>query len=156
TRSETLHLNNVELWNLVPLFERCTNDRRVKESLRPHVVCKVHGDLYPENVLVHIPSLRRPQPRIMVLDPIAAIGLSRGDFAMDIAKFRSWVSAELLALRLGLFSIRKEKGRATALTLTFHDDPQLSALSDGVLLGDFRYLFDSAEWARTICEVDPC
>src|SRR5262249_47218498 len=88
--------------------------------------------------------------------PIAAIGLSRGDFAMDIAKFRSWVSAELLALRLGLFSIRKEKGRATALTLTFHDDPQLSALSDGVLLGDFRYLFDSAEWARTICEVDPC
>src|SRR5262249_542161 len=60
------------------------------------------------------------------------------------------------ALRLGLFSIRQEKGRATALTLTFHmDDPQLSALSDGGLLCDFRYLLDSAEWARTICEVDP-
>src|SRR5262249_37754099 len=116
TRSEALHLNNVELWNLVSLFERCKNDRRVKESLRPRVVCKVHGDLYPENVLVHVPSLRRPQPRVMVLDPIAAIGLSRGDFAMDIAKCRSWLSAELLALRLGLFSIRKEKGRATALT----------------------------------------
>jgi hypothetical protein len=91
----------------------------------------------------------------MLLDPIAAIGLNRGDFAMDVAKFKSWLSAELLVLRLGLFSIRQERGRA-AFTLALHtDDPQLSALTDGALLRDFNSLFDSADWARTICDADP-
>jgi hypothetical protein len=155
THSTRLVLNSTELSNLPPLLERCQSDKRIYESLRPQTVRKVHGDLYPENVLIHLPSLRRSQPRVMLLDPIAALGLNRGDFAMDVAKFKSWLSAELLVLRLGLFSIRQERGRA-AFTLALHtDDPQLSALTDGALLRDFNSLFDSADWARTICDADP-
>jgi hypothetical protein len=155
-RSDVMMLNGVRLWNVVPLLACLKNERRVSEKLRPAVVRKVHGDLYPENVLVHIPSLRRPAPRVMLLDPIAAIGLSRGDFAMDIAKFRSWLSAELLALRLGLFSVQEKLGSLPSFEFSLHsEDAQLRALSDGALLREFTTLLDTAGWARAVCDADP-
>jgi hypothetical protein len=92
----------------------------------------------------------------MLLDPIAAIGLSRGDFAMDIAKFKSWLSAELLALRLGLFSVQEERGNFPSFVMTLQaEEPRLRALSDGVLLSAFAHLLDTAPWTRAICEADP-
>ncbi|MBI3300840.1 MAG: phosphotransferase, partial [Deltaproteobacteria bacterium] len=134
-RSEAVILGGAKLWNVFPLLELLKDDKRIREKLRPAAIRKVHGDLHPENILIYVPSLRRPTPRVMLLDPIAAIGLSRGDFAMDAAKFRSWLSAELLALRLGLFSVRKEQGSIPTFELTLHTgDAQLCALSDGALL----------------------
>lgn len=155
-RAETLVLNRTRLWNIFPLLERLKDDPRVGERLRPAEIRKVHGDLYPENVLVHLPSLRRPVPRIVLLDPVAAIGLSRGDFAMDIAKFRSWLSAELLALRLGQFSIEEEAGQTPCFTLHFHTaELPLRPLCDGALLQGFMHMLDTAPWARAVCDSDP-
>lgn len=92
----------------------------------------------------------------MVLDPVAAIGLSRGDFAMDAAKFSSWLSAELLALRLGLFSVREVSGTFPSFTLTLRaDDAQLHALSDGFLLREFVHLLDTADWTQAVRHSDP-
>ncbi|MCS6927303.1 MAG: hypothetical protein NZ578_15545, partial [Candidatus Binatia bacterium] len=105
---------------------------------------------------VYLPSLRRPTPRVVLLDPVAAIGLSRGDFAMDIAKFRSWLSAELLALRLGQFSIQEEAGQTPCFTLRFHTtEPPLRTLGDGTLLQGFMRMLDTAPWARPVCDTDP-
>lgn len=154
--ADTLVLNRVRLWNILPLLERLKGDPRLGERLRPAAIRKVHGDLYPENVLVHLPSLRRSTPRIVVLDPVAAIGLSRGDFAMDIAKFRSWLSAELLALRLGRFSIQEETGQTPRFTLRFHTaELPLRTLCDGALLRGFVQMLDTAPWARAVCDSDP-
>lgn len=154
--SETVGLDGTTLWNVFPLLERLKCQKDVREKLRPAAVRKVHGDLHPENILVYLPSLRRRVPRMVLLDPVAAVGLSRGDFAMDAAKFRSWLSAELLALRLGLFSVRKKRRGGPAFALTFHcEDPQLRALSDGVLLREFTALIDTAGWARRVCDADP-
>jgi hypothetical protein len=156
TFSEVVILNGTKRWNVFPLLDLLKGDARVREKLRPAAVRKVHGDLYPENVLIHIPSLRRPTPRVMLLDPVAAIGLSRGDFAMDVAKFRSWLSAELLALRLGLFSVREVRDSTPTFTLTLHTgDAQLGALGDGALLREFARLLDTAGWARAVCDADP-
>lgn len=155
--SDLLMLNGTRLWNIFPLFDCLKGDVRVREKLRPAIIRKVHGDLYPENILVHIPSLRRSVPHVVLLDPIAAIGLSRGDFAMDVAKFRSWLSAELLALRLGRFSIQEKRSRIPTFTFILHtEDSQFCALNDGTLLREFTNLIDTAGWACDVCDADPC
>jgi hypothetical protein len=154
--ADTLTLNRTRLWNVFPLLEFLKSEKPVGGRLRPAAVRKVHGDLHPENVLVHLPSLRRPTPRVVLLDPIAAIGLGRGDFAMDVAKFRSWLSAELLALRLGRFAVRDEQGRTPSFTLRLHtDDPPLPALRDAELLRGFLRMLETAQWARAVCDTDP-
>jgi hypothetical protein len=155
-RPPTILLNGTRLWNIFPLLDLLKGNTAISEQLRPATIRKVHGDLYPENVLVYLPSLRRPVPRVVLLDPVAAIGLSRGDFAMDVAKFSSWLSAELLALRLGRFSIQEDDHRFPAYTLTLDTgDAPLHALSDGILLREFAHLLDTARWARTVCDADP-
>jgi hypothetical protein len=153
---DTLLLNGEQQWNVFPLLECIKSRKDIQDALRPAAIRKVHGDLYPENVLVYLPSLRWVVPRVMLIDPIAAIGLSRGDFAMDVAKFRSWLSAELLALRLGLFSIRQQHSSHPTFSFHLHiHDAQLRALSDGRLLHEFGHLLNTAAWARDVCDADP-
>ena len=154
--TEALVLNGEQMCNVFPLLETCKSEQFLRQRLRPAAIRKVHGDLYPENVLVHTPSLQQSAPRVMLLDPIAALGLSRGDFAMDAAKFTSWLSAELLALRLGLFSLQEERGALPAFTLTFHTGhTRLRTLRDGVLLREFLAMLETAGWARSVCDADP-
>lgn len=154
-RSDTLSLNGVRQWNVFPLLESLRRTGENRDALRPAAMRKVHGDLYPENVLVYLPSLRWRTPRVLLIDPVAAIGLSHGDFAMDIAKFRSWLSAELLALRLGLFSIQTQWDNGPAFDLFLHtDEPQLRALSDGRALQEFTVLLETSAWARAVCDSD--
>jgi hypothetical protein len=155
-RSDMLSLNGGKQWNVFPLLEFLKSREEARGALRPGAIRKVHGDLYPENVLVYLPSLRWRTPRVMLIDPVAAIGLSRGDFAMDVAKFRSWLSAELLALRLGFFSIETQWNNGPAFDLCLHtDEPQLSALSDGSVLQKFSGLLETATWAHAVCDTDP-
>jgi hypothetical protein len=155
-RADRLSLNGERQWNVFPLLEFLTSRDEARAALRPAAMRKVHGDLYPENVLVYLPSLCWRTPRVMLIDPVAAIGLSRGDFAMDVAKFRSWLSAELLALRLGFFSIETQWDNGPAFDLSLHiDEPQLSALSDGRVLQGFSGLLETATWARSVCDSDP-
>ena len=154
--SDMMLVNGTEYRNVFSLLEEIKAHSWLQATLCPSVVRKVHGDLYPENILVRLPSLRRPVPQVMILDPIAAIGLNRGDFAMDIAKCKSWLSAELLALRLGLFTIQEERSPSPSFTMTLRtEDEQLCALSDGLLLREFLQLFGSTSWSRTICGEDP-
>lgn len=154
--SESLVINGELYRNVFSLLEEIRGNSWLQATLCPAVVRKVHGDLYPENVLIRLPSLRRAVSQMMILDPIAAIGLNRGDFAMDIAKCKSWLSAELLALRLGLFTIQAERSASPTFTMTLHmGDEQLRTLSDGFLLHGFLHLFDSTKWSRTICDEDP-
>ena len=153
--ADTIGVNGEECRNVFSLLGEIKASSWLRATLRPAVVRKVHGDLYPENVLVRLPSLRRSAPQVMILDPIAAIGLNRGDFAMDIAKCKSWLSAELLALRLGLFSIQEERGVSPSFMMTLHiGDAQLRALSDGFLLDEFLQLFGSIPCSYTMCDED--
>ena len=148
-------MNGVQYRNVFSLLEEIKTHSWLQTTLCPSVVRKVHGDLYPENVLVRLPSLRRPVPQVMILDPIAAIGLNRGDFAMDIAKCKSWLSAELLALRLGLFTIQERCSSSPFFTMTLRmEDEQLQALHDGLLVHEFLQLLGSTQWSRTICTED--
>ncbi len=154
--SKTMSVNGEEYRNVFSLLEEIKANSWLRARLRPTVVRKVHGDLYPENVLVRLPSLRRSVPQVMILDPIAAIGLNRGDFAMDVAKCKSWLSAELLALRLGLFTIREDHRGAPSFSLSLRmEDEQLRALSDGLLLQEFLQFFGSTQCSRTVCDEDP-
>jgi len=153
--SESIVINGQPYRNVFSLLDEIRESSWLQETLCPTVVRKVHGDLYPENVLVRLPSLRRPVPQVMILDPIAAIGLNRGDFAMDIAKCKSWLSAELLALRLGLFTIQAERSASPTFSMALHvGDEQLQALSDGFLLHGFLQLFGATKWSHTVCDED--
>jgi hypothetical protein len=154
--ADTIRVNGEECGNVFSSLAEIKANSWLRTALCPSVIRKVHGDLYPENVLVRIPSLRRAVPQVMILDPIAAIGLSRGDFAMDIAKCKSWLSAELLALRLGLFTIQGERSASPSFTMTLHtEDAQLRTLRAGFLLHEFLQLFGATSCSRTICDEDP-
>ncbi len=153
---ESVTVNGEKLWNIFALLDLIKSNEQVREKLRPATICKVHGDLHPENILVYVPSLAWSVPQMVLLDPIAPLGLSRGDFAIDIAKFTSWLSAELLALRLGLFSLHKEQGSSPTFELALYTDgAQLYTLSDGFLLRGFARLVDTAGWARAVRDADP-
>lgn len=153
--ADAIRVNEEECRNVFSLLGEIKANSRLRATLRPAVVRKVHGDLYPENILVRLPSLRRAVPQVMILDPIAAIGLNRGDFAMDIAKCKSWLSAELLALRLGLFTIQEERGVLPSFTMSLRmEDEQLRALRAGFLLHDFLRLFGSTSYSHIVCEED--
>jgi hypothetical protein len=154
--ADMIRVNGEECGNVFSLLGEIKGNSRLRSALRPSVIHKVHGDLYPENILVRIPSLRRAVPQVMILDPIAAIGLNRGDFAMDIAKCKSWLSAELLALRLGLFTIQEEQVALPSFSMVVHvEAEQLRALSEGFLLREFLQLFGATSCSRTMCDEDP-
>jgi hypothetical protein len=75
---------------------------------------------------------------------------------MDIAKCKSWLSAELLALRLGLFTIQEERSASPSFTMALHlEDAQLCTLRAGFLLHKFLRLFGATSCSRTICDEDP-
>lgn len=156
--AEVLEINGIQIPNIFPLLHTIQENTYLKEQLRPRIVSKVHGDLYPDNILVYAPSVTQPCPQFVLIDPLAPLGIGRGDFAIDIAKFTSWLSAELLALRLGLFSVTSQQDDPSvipAFTLTIHtDDPQLQALGDRTLFQQFMHLLEIAPWARPICDMN--
>ena len=156
--SESVALNDTSLPNIFTLLSAIKNNDCLREQLRPRIVRKVHGDLYPDNILVYAPSVSQPCPQFVLIDPLAPLGIGRGDFAIDMAKFTSWLSAELLALRLGLFSVQSQQddpSKIPTFTLTIHTDaPQLQALGDRALFWQLRRLLETAAWARPICDVN--
>ncbi len=151
-------INGTPLANIFLLLEALKANASLGRQLRPQIVRKVHGDLYPDNILVYGPSIGQPRPQLVLIDPLAPLGIGRGDFAIDIAKFTSWLSAELSALRLGLFSVVPEHDdpcTGPAFRFTIHtEDRQLQALGDRVLLQQLMRLLKTAPWARPICDMN--
>ena len=156
--AEVIEINGTQIPNIFPLLRAIQENTCLRQQLRPRIVRKVHGDLYPDNILVYAPSLSQACPQIVLIDPLAPLGIGRGDFAIDIAKFTSWLSAELLALRLGLFSVQPQHDNPSsipAFTLTIHThDRQLEALGDRTLFQQLLRLLETAAWARPICDVN--
>ncbi len=154
----SIALNGARLANVFPLVETIKASAALRQQLRPRTVRKVHGDLHPDNILVYAPSIGQPCPRLVLLDPLAPLGLGRGDVAMDIAKFTSWVSAELLALRLGLFSLVAEHDdlcAEPAFRFSLHTEArQLQALGDRGLLRQIARLLETAPWTRPVCDLN--
>lgn len=156
--ASSVTINGTTLANIFPLLEAVKDNASLRQQLRPRIVRKVHGDLYPDNILVYGPTIGQPCPQLVLIDPLAPLGIGRGDFAIDIAKFTSWLSAELLALRLGLFSVVSEHDdpyASPAFRFTIHtEDRQLQALGDRVLLRQLMRLLETAPWARPICDMN--
>ena len=160
--AEVIEINGTRLPNIFPLLHAVQENTCLREQLRPRTVRKVHGDLYPDNILVYAPSVGQPCPQFVLIDPLAPLGIGRGDFAIDIAKFTSWLSAELLALRLGLFSVQSqqdaledEPNTIPAFRLAIHTDaPQLQALGDRALFQQLMRLLETVTWARPICDIN--
>ena len=154
----SITVNGTSLPNIFSLLAAIKDTACLRQQLRPRIVRKVHGDLYPDNILVYVPNIGQPCPRLVLIDPLAPLGIGRGDFAIDIAKFTSWLSAELSALRLGLFSVTAEHDdprAAPAFRLRLHtQNQQLQALGDRVLLHGLMRLLETAAWARPICDMN--
>ena len=156
--AEAVNINGTLIPNVFPLLRAIKDNSCLKEQLRPRMIRKVHGDLYPDNILVYEPSLTQSQLQLVLIDPLAPLGIGRGDFVIDIAKFTNWLSAELLALRLGLFSVQAQSEGADQIpsfTLAIHtNDRQLRAVGDRELLRRLRCLLETAPWARPICDIN--
>lgn len=156
--ARAVNINGTPIPNVFPLLSAIKENACLKEQLRPRMVRKVHGDLHPDNILVYEPSLTQARPQLVLIDPLAPLGIGRGDFVIDIAKFTSWLSAELLALRMGLFSVQAQKevsGKTPSFSLTIHtNDRQLWAVGDRVLFRRLMRLLETAPWARPICDIN--
>ncbi len=105
---ELLALRNVRLSgrpvrNLPEIFDRFQDSDTMRSMLTPHRDRFLHGDFFPENILYN-----RRTKRWILIDPVSVRGIQRGDFVLDLNKMDDWLSGELPALRLGLFSWRRD------------------------------------------------
>jgi len=78
-------------------------DERVRQPLENSPAVRLHGDLFYENVMY-----RPDPPSIGLIDPVSVAGVATGPVVFDRAKFHSWTTGELYALRHNRFELRAD------------------------------------------------
>jgi len=94
-----LAINGRPVRNVPELDELFRSGSPLTDVLTPSKDRFLHGDFFPENILYNVKT-----ERWILLDPVSVRGVHRGDFVLDLNKMDDWLSGELPALRMGLFS----------------------------------------------------
>ena len=58
----SISVNGASRPNIFSLLAAIKDTACLRQQLRPRIVRKVHGDLYPDNILVYAPSIGQPCP----------------------------------------------------------------------------------------------
>ncbi len=126
-RAEAVEINGRTLANLSRTLLPARQDARVRAALDDAPSVTLHGDLFHENILY-----RREPAAIRIVDPVSVAGVSSGPVVFDRAKFASWLSGELYALRHGAFELEAHADRAVPVVryAWAKDDPVLRGLSE--------------------------
>ena len=80
---------------------------------------RLHGDLFLENILLPETSEHPHWPRQLVLiDPVSVAGMSAGHPLFDLAKYESYASGELPAMRRGHVHVEGMNNKDTEFSFT--------------------------------------
>ncbi|MBA7561232.1 hypothetical protein ES708_02868 [subsurface metagenome] len=97
---KNLRISGKRVKNIHEFKELFEDTEQMRRLLTPYRDRFLHGDFFPENILYN-----KKTGRWILLDPVSVRGVHRGDFVLDINKMGDWLSGELPALRMGLFTV---------------------------------------------------
>ena len=135
-RAERLRLNGREVPNLAEMIR--TLDGLPTKRMEPAKVSLLHGDLFPENILVRPGTGGKD---FILLDPVSVAGIWEGDFVLDLNKMESWIGGLLRALREGYYDwaiVRADRSAAEVKFELRENAPELTALRDYDLVDVLR------------------
>jgi hypothetical protein len=106
TNAKNLTINSRKVPDLSEIDELLSSTR-IRTLLTPYRDRFLHGDFFPENILYNTRT-----GQWILLDPVSVRGVHRGDFILDLNKMGDWLSGELPALRMGMFSVEFSENKA--------------------------------------------
>ena len=79
----------------------CIRDRLL-QVIKNQPQVRLHGDLFLENILLpKFSSLKQWPTQLVLIDPVSVAGISAGHPLFDLAKYESYSTGELPAMRRG-------------------------------------------------------
>ena len=83
-------------------IERLTAQTQLLQDIDNHPQVRLHGDLFLENILLpKFSSLKQWPTQLVLIDPVSVAGISTGHPLFDLAKYESYSTGELPAMRRG-------------------------------------------------------
>jgi len=150
-RARRLRLNGWEVPNLSEMVGLL--DALPADAIEPAAVSLLHGDFFPENILVRPGS---DGEDFILLDPVSVAGIWEGDFVLDLNKMESWISGLLRALREGYYDWEIVRAGGSVAEVEFRlreDAAELAALREHGLVDVFERTVESE--AGPLAEADP-
>lgn len=101
-RSEKLAINGHTCHSLTINIERLIQQTHLLKMIDSQPQVRLHGDLFLENILLpKFSSLKRWPTQLVLIDPVSVAGISSGHPLFDLAKYESYGTGELPAIRRG-------------------------------------------------------
>ena len=81
---------------------RLTTQTQLLQAIDSQPQVRLHGDLFLENILLpKFSSLKQWPTQLVLIDPVSVAGISSGHPLFDLAKYESYSTGELPAMRRG-------------------------------------------------------
>ena len=97
-----LSINSLDCCPLATNITRLTTQTHLLQAIDSQPQVRLHGDLFLENILLpKFSSLKQWPTQLVLIDPVSVAGISTGHPLFDLAKYESYGSGELPAMRRG-------------------------------------------------------
>ena len=99
---DSLNINNQECCSLSKNISRLECETQLLQAIDGQPQVRLHGDLFLENILLpKFSSLKQWPTQMVLIDPVSVAGISSGHPLFDLAKYESYATGELPAMRRG-------------------------------------------------------
>jgi len=106
-------------------INRLTSATQLLQAIDSQPQVRLHGDLFLENILLpKFSSLKQWPTQLVLIDPVSVAGISSGHPLFDLAKYESYATGELPAMRRGHVQVRgmdEEHVRDLGFTIDWHN-----------------------------------
>lgn len=101
-QADKLTINGEDCNSLATNITRLTSTTHTLEAFDKAPQVRLHGDLFLENILLpKFSSLKQWPTQLVLIDPVSVAGISAGHPLFDLAKYESYATGELPAMRRG-------------------------------------------------------
>jgi hypothetical protein len=99
---DSLNINGQSCASFAINIRRLTNQTQLLQAIDSQPQVRLHGDLFLENIILpKFSSLKQWPTQLVLIDPVSVAGISSGHPLFDLAKYESYSTGELPAMRRG-------------------------------------------------------
>jgi len=122
---DNLNINDRDCCPISTNISRLTSETQLLQAIDSQPQVRLHGDLFLENILLpKFSSLKKWPTQLVLIDPVSVAGISSGHPLFDLAKYESYATGELPAMRRGhvqVTGIDGEHTRDLGFTINWHN-----------------------------------
>jgi len=126
---DNLNINGRNCCPISTNISRLTSETQLLQTIDSQPQVRLHGDLFLENILLpKFSSLKQWPTQLVLIDPVSVAGIRSGLPLFDLAKYESYATGELPAMRRGHVQVRgigieigRENTRDLGFTIDWHD-----------------------------------